>query len=122
VEYKKITDIEKCESILTMSRKKILLHFDMDYFNNRYNASSDWMHMSGFDPNLELQFQHIECIVKNLRKILEKNSLVYVLIGLSPSFYPVEFWHDALGYLTYSLLKIGVQVRDLRKYIGFDDI
>lgn len=91
--------------------KQCILHIDMDYFNNRYNASTDWYkNKSRNDPDLNEQKATIDIMIENIKAIHKVAPIKYVLIGISPSFYPVEFWKDCLSYLLNELKKIGLGI------------
>lgn len=85
---------------------EIFLHIDMDFFNNRFNGSSDWKQRLKHDPNLEQQKKIIKsfCIAISKPKIL--NRIVHVSIGVSPSFYPSEYWKEGITYLLSELENI----------------
>lgn len=90
-----------------------LLHIDMDYFNNRYNASTSWMENKiTNNPDIMQQKQEIDRLINTIKKITKITEIKYVLIGISPSFYPVEYWESGLNYLTENLKKIGIGVGD----------
>lgn len=97
------------------SSNLVLLHFDMDYFNNRYNGSSDWQSGDGHhNPNLEEQFIMIDNITEALRKVLNMSNIVHTAIGVSPSFYPSEYWVSGIKYLLDSLDSININVEEVK--------
>ena len=78
----------------------VLLHIDMDFFNNRYNGSTSWETDGvSFDPSFEEQAQVISSICSCIGRINQINPINCTYIGLSPSFYPTEFWKLGLQYL-----------------------
>lgn len=85
------------------------LHIDMDYFNNRYNASTGWKECrERHDPNFAQQQYEMDKLIANIESIKQRTCIKYVLIGISPSFYPVEYWEDGLNYLITELQRIGI--------------
>lgn len=48
-----------------------------------------------------------------VEKIMEKTEIKYVLIGISPSFYPVEYWANGLTYLICGLESLGIPVKGI---------
>lgn len=94
--------------------KPCILHIDMDYFNNRYNASTSWMENSSrHDPTFAEQIEMMNQLFDGIEKVMELVEIRYVLIGISPSFYPAEYWADGLQYLVKGLHKIGVPVGNI---------
>ena len=86
-----------------------LLHIDMDYFNNRYNASTCWAENSErHDPNFVQQQHEMDKLIANIESLKKRTFIKYVLIGISPSFYPAEYWEDGLNYLIAELQRIGI--------------
>jgi hypothetical protein len=86
----------------------ILLHIDMDYFNNRFNGDSDWeLHENRHDPSENELLLNIDLMFDSLvrKKILEK--ICDTTIALSPRFFPAEFWECSIeqicNYLDYGV-------------------
>jgi len=88
-----------------------LLHIDMDYFNNRYNASTSWReNQDRYDPDFVQQKHTMDKLIASIENISKITNIQYVLIGISPSFYPAEYWEDGLNYITTGLQRIGIGV------------
>lgn len=88
-----------------------VLHIDMDYFNNRYNASTSWEeNQERHDPSFILQKQEMDKLISTIGSLNEHSIIRYVLIGISPSFYPVEYWKEGLNYLVTELQRVGIGV------------
>lgn len=98
---------------------RILLHIDMDYFNNRFNGSTSWAQEKQFshDPEMAVQKKVISTLCKTLGKMNKIHPFDYIFIGVSPSFYPTEFWRSGLYYLFEMLISNGIDVNDLSKFI-----
>lgn len=71
----------------------ILLHIDMDYFNNRYDGDSDWAERpERLDPSLSAILRRIDELTDALRTAKVLNRLEDIVIAFSPGFFPAEFW------------------------------
>lgn len=75
----------------------ILLHVDLDYFNNRYDGCSKWQENKRIhDPNKE----HVNFSLKNfLESLKTKNFIPHidnVTVSTSPGFFPSEYWAESL--------------------------
>jgi hypothetical protein len=82
----------------------ILLHIDMDYFNNRYDGDSDWRHRpESFDPPLSRILEKIDEMINALAQHRLLDRLEDVVIAYSPGFFPAEFWREADARLTGGL-------------------
>lgn len=82
----------------------IFLHVDMDYFNNRYDGNSE---TRTHDPPLDAQKAQMELICAQLTRSRLFERIVHTSIGISPGFYPGEFWH-LTAYLMEQLEKAGI--------------
>ena len=82
----------------------ILLHIDMDYFNNRYDGDSDWPHRpEPFDPPLSRVCEKIDEVTNALAQHRLLDRLEDVVIAYSPGFFPAEFWREADARLVHGL-------------------
>ncbi|MFN0024382.1 MAG: hypothetical protein ACKVS5_10845 [Parvularculaceae bacterium] len=71
----------------------ILLHIDMDYFNNRYDGDSDWeSRREPFDPDADTVLKSIDAMADalNARGLIER--LEDLVVAFSPGFFPAELW------------------------------
>jgi hypothetical protein len=76
--------------------KPILVHIDMDYFNNRFDGDSEWrLHADRHDQTLVHIVEEIQRLGRTLNDPRIKNRIVDVSIAYSPGFFPAEFWSDA---------------------------
>lgn len=88
----------------------IILHIDMDYFNNRYNGSTNWRNEAiNNDYSFNEQCKQIDLLCYYISK-LKKYNIDCLYIGVSPSFYPVEFWETGISYLIHKLGNSGINV------------
>jgi hypothetical protein len=71
----------------------LLLHIDMDYFNNRYDGDSDWcVRPVHHDPPTEEIFARIEELSQSLRRRGLIEAIEDVVFAFSPGFFPAELW------------------------------
>lgn len=111
--YTRLSDVEELPS-LDKFNSTVLLHFDMDYFNNRYNGSTDWNDFPKTkDHPLADQFDQIEKICAHLQSSGLSKLIKHTSIGVSPSFYPVEYWEKGICKLLQSLDNIGISVEEI---------
>ncbi len=69
----------------------ILLHIDLDFFNNRFDGDSDWPeHVHRHDPNRDQVMRRVNRVVDALAPL--RHRIVDVAIGISPGFFPAELW------------------------------
>jgi hypothetical protein len=87
----------------------VLLHIDMDYFNNRYDRDSDWCDRSNrHDPTQERVLGEIDSLFDALEQndVLER--IENVTVALSPGFFPAEYWPTSVERVEWHLRKLGV--------------
>lgn len=74
----------------------ILVHIDMDYFNNRYDGDSDWQTR---DPGFNASDTEIGAKIDELAEALCASHIAPrvedVVIAYSPGFFPAEYWQQA---------------------------
>ncbi len=74
----------------------ILLHIDMDYFNNRYDGDSRWTDRQDvLDPPLTVILDKIDEMTSALRSSACYGRIEDVVVAYSPGFFPAEFWREA---------------------------
>ena len=76
----------------------VLLHIDLDFFNNRFNGDSDWRtHLKRHDPCLADILATIDSIFASLAagRVLEK--VVDITVAISPGFFPAELWEPTVN-------------------------
>ena len=74
----------------------ILLHVDMDYFNNRYDGDGDWRDRPEvLDPPLDRILVEIDRVTAALRSAGLVSRIEDAVIAFSPGFFPAELWDDA---------------------------
>lgn len=82
----------------------ILLHIDMDYFNNRYDGDSDWRERVRLDPSVADVNVKIDELISALRSKNLLARLEDIVIAYSPGFFPAELWADADARLGHGLV------------------
>jgi len=84
----------------------ILLHIDMDYFNNRFNGDSDWkIHTNCHDPSHKEIEMSINAMFDTLYNKGVMDKLYNIAVALSPRFFPAEFWETSIDRIRYHLNK-----------------
>jgi hypothetical protein len=75
----------------------ILVHVDMDYFNNRYNGDSDWVYNgTKYNPSSEQVLKRIDVFFDALGSHKMVNRIVDFALALSPGFFPVDLWSSSI--------------------------
>lgn len=90
----------------------ILFHVDMDYFNNRFDGNSDWDETNPRDHNPSKEEQ-AEAVRRAIGALSEKGlaeRVVDTCIGISPSFFPGEYWQSITELLVGECQRAGIQV------------
>jgi hypothetical protein len=73
----------------------VLLHIDMDYFNNRYDGDGDWRgRRDKLDPELGDQLLKIDELVDAIKTAGIGPRIADIVIAFSPGFFPAEFWGE----------------------------
>lgn len=75
----------------------VLVHIDMDYFNNRFNGDSDWVDFGPkYDPPLNDVLRRIDQVFDILESSGVTERLVDFTVALSPGFFPADLWSPAI--------------------------
>jgi hypothetical protein len=87
----------------------ILLHVDMDFFNNRFDGSSSWQDAGRcHDISLAEQQAILREIFAGLKARGLEKRIVDVSICLSPSFFPAEFWQPMYDLILEECRKLDI--------------
>lgn len=79
-----------------VTKGPILLHVDMDYFNNRYDGDNDWPNRHPrHDPPLDAVLRRIDEVTAAIRDAGLVESIVDAVVAFSPGFFPAEMWKPA---------------------------
>lgn len=74
----------------------VLLHVDMDYFNNRYDGDGDWRERPDvLDPAVNEVLAEVDCVTATLRRAGVVPRIGDAVIAFSPGFFPAELWQPA---------------------------
>lgn len=101
------------------NEENCILHIDMDYFNNRFNGSTSWSTENYHNnPSICEQKHRMDELCQSVKDIDAIIPINYVLIGVSPSFYPCEYWNCGLEYLINNLKIAHVDVKVILNEVG----
>lgn len=90
----------------------VLLHIDMDYFNNRYDRDSDWRERPGrHDPCTRAILESVDELFAALHDHRVVDRIENVTVALSPGFFPSEFWPAGIERVEHHLAKMGFRLR-----------
>ncbi|MGA0607969.1 hypothetical protein ACO2Q0_18420 [Phenylobacterium sp. VNQ135] len=74
----------------------VLLHIDMDYFNNRFDGDGDWAERpQRLDPPAGAVIARIRSVAEALRHARLLPRIEDAVIAYSPGFFPSELWDPA---------------------------
>jgi hypothetical protein len=90
----------------------ILLHFDLDYFNNRFDGNSHWQKPGSrcYDPRFTRQKQHLRSVIQGIKKRGLSERIIDTSIGISPGFYPAEFWKPMVEAINKEMRGLGINL------------
>jgi len=90
----------------------ILLHFDLDYFNNRFDGNSHWQEPGSrsYDPRFTRQKQHLRSVIQGIKKRGLSGRIIDTSIGISPGFYPAEFWQPMVEAINKEMMGLGINL------------
>ena len=90
----------------------VLLHVDMDYFNNRYNGDSDWTARERrHDPKLPDIMLAIDAVFMAINETGVASRIENVTVALSPGFFPAEFWAASIARTQDHLARLGWAIK-----------
>ena len=100
--YEKHHNIE--ELLSSIPNIPVLLHVDMDAFNNRYNACSDWnKNSTSHDLNQTEVIEKIDELFAQLIEFQVIQKIENIALCLSPGFFPGEYWRESLLHFRHKL-------------------
>lgn len=95
------------QGLESVDSRSVLLHVDMDYFNNRYDGDSDWeLRNPKLDPDCSLVLEHINEFCDAIRQVGIGSKIEDVVVAYSPGFFPAELWKSASEMLCNGLAEI----------------
>lgn len=87
--------------------RSMLLHIDMDYFNNRYDGDSDWEQRNPrLDPDCSQVLERIDEFCGAITQADIGSRIEDVVVAYSPGFFPAELWEPASEKLRSGLARI----------------
>jgi len=90
-----VTETANCINV-DLSNRDVLVHIDLDFFNNRINGDSHWFeNNSRHDPEIEIMLSEVDALASRLREcgLTFPTSLV---VACSPEFCPAEYWRPLI--------------------------
>lgn len=76
----------------------VLIHVDMDYFNNRFNGDSDWVDYGPkYDPPLADVLRRVDEVFDSLAGGGVAERVRDFAVALSPGFFPADLWAPTIG-------------------------
>lgn len=85
----------------------VLLHVDMDYFNNRYDGDCDWPDRHPrHDPAIGTVLEKIDEATSALRSAGLIDRIQDAVIAFSPGFFPAELWEASEQRLRQGLAEL----------------
>ncbi len=92
--YRATNDLD--EWLTDIADGPILLHVDMDYFNNRYDGDGDWVdRIRRHDPPLNKVLDHIDDVTIAMDRAGLIDRIEDAAVAFSPGFFPSELWEPA---------------------------
>ena len=89
----------------------VLLHIDLDYFNNRYDRDSDWQDRPGkLDPSESAVLAQIDEFFAVLDRFNVARQVENVTVALSPGFFPAEYWSASVERVERHLAALGLDL------------
>lgn len=98
---------DKDDWLADIGNNPVLLHIDMDYFNNRYNGDGDWIdQIRSLDPPLEEVLCRIDEVCEAMREKGLIERIEDAAVAFSPGFFPSEMWQAAEARLRRNLTSL----------------
>ena len=84
--------------------KIVLLHVDLDFFNNRINGDSHWHEIENpHNPSIDIMISEVGRVFRELRTC-GMETPHNVVVACSPEFCPAEYWKPLLDAIQDSLI------------------
>jgi hypothetical protein len=82
----------------------ILLHIDLDYFNNRYDCDTDWRERASLhDPDQAVVLTMVDEVFDALEATQTLDRIEDTAIAVSPGFFPSELWAPTIERISERL-------------------
>lgn len=86
-----------CEWLEGLPDAPVLLHLDLDFFNNRFNGDSNWRNRAArHDPPLTDILTSVDTVFTSLTAEGVLDRVVDMTVAISPRFFPAEFWEPTV--------------------------
>lgn len=85
----------------------VLLHIDMDYFNDRYDGRPDWRETERHDPAADAVLASVDRVFQSLAASPVGERIEDVTVALSPGFFPAEHWEAAIDRVRQGVRCLG---------------
>jgi hypothetical protein len=86
----------------------VLLHLDLDYFNDRFDGRPDWQEAGDrHDPSGEETLAAIDAFFDVLAASPMRSAIADVAVALSPGFFPAEYWQPAAERVRRGVARLG---------------
>lgn len=86
----------------------VLLHIDLDYFNDRYDGRPDWAEVPDrHDPPREETLAAIDAFFAALAAGPSSAAVADVAVAISPGFFPAEYWEPAIERVRRGVALLG---------------
>ena len=82
----------------------------MDFFNDRFDGNDSWEteHKRSHNPDVEKQKAMADKVFREIEKRHLEKRIIDISIGISPSFYPAEYWSTMVPYIMKKCRKLGI--------------
>ena len=86
----------------------VLLHIDLDYFNDRFDGCPDWAaRPERHDPPRGEILAAIDAFFDTLAASPAAAAVEDVTVAFSPGFFPAEFWEPAVDRVRHGVARLG---------------
>lgn len=90
-----ITETANCISV-DLSNRDVMVHIDLDFFNNRINGDSHWFENDErHDPEIDSMFSEVDSLANQLR-MCGLTDPISLVVACSPEFCPAEYWRPLI--------------------------
>ena len=80
----------------------VIVHIDMDYFNNRFNGDSDWVDYGPkYDPPMQDVLNRIDQVFESFETEGIAERVADFAVALSPGFFPADLWAPSIERIEF---------------------
>jgi len=103
--YRASNDLE--DWLADIADGPVLLHMDLDYFNNRYDGDGDWIDRTRpHDPPLDEVLSHADEVTTAMDRAGLIERIEDAAVAFSPGFFPAEMWGPVDRHLRERLKRL----------------